>query len=556
MADTNINNLKNNITEPFETSNNMPTELPSDVFPTMEKPDVLAPLDLSALYQDIDTYGDTLGYKAKTAEELDAMFPKQNFTGEKWMAVAKAGLALMQPTLGGQIAPAISNAGTQLLNDASAVRAAERQSNAANRAGRLSIQQQEEATAIQLRGQALGMNRDLLMTELKTNYEARAKQNANMWEAYTTMLTNNQEEALKFGIEKYKTKPVTFRHKVNGVEVENAGFLVNGQYYYPSDTKDAASGDWNYNLVEDASSVIPISSTTQAINTMSKDKKLFAENYSTIQNIGKNLYSLGIIRKSIDPNLGGDATRASVTGLVKSKLQKWTTITSDFTKNFFKDNPYDGYNGETVWISDMADIIIEDQTGAFDDKQKAQFGMVRGLLDNLEGTGLAFIENDSGNMDIFEGDTAAERQEMKNLIWGRLKFDTQLPENEARIQAIIYALARARKSSGRLNLDDIERAAQTLNIYNDSAPAIVKKLETVEDELKVVYQTQLDIFKRNFPQDAERIANERGTTLDYSDEYWNDFFGNSVTPKKQNLKSIWDPDMNNGTGGWKFEVMN
>ena len=273
MADTNINNLKNNITEPFETSNNMPTKLPTSVFPTMEKPDVLAPLDLSALYQDINTYGDTLGYKAKTAEELDAMFPKQDFKGEKWMAVAKAGLALMQPTIGGQIAPAISNAGTQLLNDASAVRAAERQSNAANRAGRLSIQQQEEATAIQLRGQALGMNRDLLMTELKTNYEARAKQNTNMWEAYNSMLTNNQEEALKFGIEKFKTKPVTFRHKVNGVEVENAGFLVNGQYYYPSDTKDAATGDWNYNLVEDPSSVIPISSTTQAINTMSQDKK-------------------------------------------------------------------------------------------------------------------------------------------------------------------------------------------------------------------------------------------------------------------------------------------
>ena len=39
-------------------------------------------------------------------------------------------------------------------------------------------------------------------------------------------------------------------------------------------------------------------------------------------------------------------------------------------------------------------------------------------------------------------------------------------------QAIIYALARARKSSGRLNLDDIERAAETLNIYNDSSQAI------------------------------------------------------------------------------------
>ena len=70
-----------------------------------------------------------------------------------------------------------------------------------------------------------------------------------------------------------------------------------------------------------------------------------------------------------------------------------------------------------------------------------------------------------------------ERQANKNAIFARLKFDTKIPENEARAQAIIYALARARKSSGRLNLDDIERAAETLNIYNDSSQAILTKLK-------------------------------------------------------------------------------
>ena len=48
-----------------------------------------------------------------------------------------------------------------------------------------------------------------------------------------------------------------------------------------------------------------------------------------------------------------------------------------------------------------------------------------------------------------------------------MQFQKDLPLNEAASTAIIYALARARKSSGRLNLDDIERAAETLNIYND-----------------------------------------------------------------------------------------
>ena len=44
-------------------------------------------------------------------------------------------------------------------------------------------------------------------------------------------------------------------------------------------------------------------------------------------------------------------------------------------------------------------------------------------------------------------------------------YDADLPKNEVRVQSLIYALARARKSSGRLNKDDIERASLTLNLY-------------------------------------------------------------------------------------------
>ena len=57
-------------------------------------------------------------------------------------------------------------------------------------------------------------------------------------------------------------------------------------------------------------------------------------------------------------------------------------------------------------------------------------------------------------------------------LFGLLQFQKDLPLNEAASTAIIYALARARKASGRLNKDDIERAAATLNLYGESSKSV------------------------------------------------------------------------------------
>ena len=59
----------------------------------------------------------------------------------------------------------------------------------------------------------------------------------------------------------------------------------------------------------------------------------------------------------------------------------------------------------------------------------------------------------------------------------------KLSANEVRANSIIYAIARARKSSGRLNLDDIERAAQDLNIYGDSSVDVVTKIRILKQQL-------------------------------------------------------------------------
>jgi hypothetical protein len=75
-------------------------------------------------------------------------------------------------------------------------------------------------------------------------------------------------------------------------------------------------------------------------------------------------------------------------------------------------------------------------------------------------------------------------------------FDPALAENRTRANAIAYAVARARKTSGRLNLDDIRRAAESLKIsgFRDARTAIVElntirgELSDANDDMKLIYK--------------------------------------------------------------------
>ena len=547
--------------------NRMPTTLPGGIFQMPDKPETLKPLDLTPAMLNMDAYATMFTMPRKTEAELAAMFPETSYKSDKYLALAKAGLALMQPTIGGRIAPSIANAGTSLLNDVSAISAKERAAKAKARAGKISYQQQEDANFLQAKAQAFGINQALTTKELTTNFEQRAKRNASEWEAYTKMANTNLSEALKFGMKKFESQPVKIRGMHQGVMKDMAGFLVNGQYYVPTTKKDSVTGDFIYELVDDPTNIEIISSTTQAVDDVTKNMTQYNEIYADYNNIAKNIYSLRQIMRSVDPGKGGDPTRVAITGFIRKQVQKYGQIASDFTKDFFGTEYVDpvtgdrkGGKGKTVWLSDLSDIIAMDESGAITNEQRENFKMINNLLSSIEADGLGLIDR-ARNEDLglhFEGDTEAERQANKTAIFNRLQFDKKIPENEARAQAIIYALARARKSSGRLNLDDIERAAETLNIYNDSSQAILTKLKVVEEELIAAHQTQADLLKRNFPKDAAQLAKERGGSLSYvvdgqfvGDNYYNNLFGYSLTPQKQVFTVV-----PNQEGGYDFVPVN
>ena len=533
--------------------NRMPTTLPGSLLTMPQKPETLPPLDLTDAMLNMDAYATMFTQAPKTEEELAAMFPDTSYKSDKYLALAKAGLALMQPTIGGRIAPSIANAGTGLLNDVAAISAKERAAKAKAAAGRISYKQQEAANYLQAKAQAFGINQALVTKELVSSYEQRAKTNASQWETYSKMANTNVTKALEFGMKKFESQPVKIRGMFNGVRKDVAGFRVNDQYYIPTTQKDSVTGDFIYELVPDPTNIEIISSTTQAVDDVSKNMTQYNEIYSDYNNIAKNIYSLRQIMRSVDPGQGGDPTRVAVTGFIRKQVQKYGQIASDFTKDFFGEEYVDpitgdkkGGRGKTVWLSDLSDIIVMSDDASINDAQKENFKMINNLLSSIEADGLALIDRARReDLDLhFEGDTEAERAANKNAIFSRLKFDTKIPENEARAQAIIYALARARKSSGRLNLDDIERAAETLNIYNDSSQAILTKLKVVEQELIAAHQVQADLLKRNFPSDAANLEKERGS-LSYivdgvyiGDNYYNNLFGYSNTPVKQTFTVV------------------
>ena len=534
--------------------NRMPTTLPGSMFQMPEKPANIGSLDLTPAMVNMENFATMFTQPAKTEAELNAMFPDASYKSDKYLALAKAGLALMQPTIGGRIAPSIANAGTGLLNDVAAISAKERAAKAKAKAGRISYKQQEAANFLQAKAQAFGINQGLITKELVTNYEQRAKVNASQWETYTKMANTNMKAALDFGMKKFESKPVKIRGMFNGVQKDMAGFMVNDQYYVPTTKKDAVTGDYIYEIVQDPTNIEIISSTTQAVDDVTKNMTQYNEIYSDYNNIAKNIYSLRQIMRSVDPGQGGDPTRVAVTGYIRRQVQKYGQIASDFTKDFFGEEYIDpvtgdkkGGKGKTVWLTDLSDIVVMSDDASVNAAQKENFKMINNLFSSLEADGMALIDRarqEDLNMH-FEGDTDAERQANKSKIFSRLQFDTKIPENEARAQAIIYALARARKSSGRLNLDDIERAAETLNIYNDSSQAILTKLKVVEQELIAAHQVQADLLKRNFTKDAAQLAKERGGSLSYivdgnyiGDNYYNNLFGYSNTPIKQTFTVV------------------
>jgi len=203
-------------------------------------------------------------------------------------------------------------------------------------------------------------------------------------------------------------------------------------------------------------------------------------------------------------------------------------------------------------------VDIAGKSDAAPDWAQAEFGAIDNMLNQLQAEGEAYMQRDffgEGNpLNMTPGQEGEAFEEgQRELIFGRIGYDKKLPENEARAQAIIYALARARKSTGRLNLDDIERAAQSINIFGADAKGVIEKLKVVREDLIIDRKNQLYILERNFPDVVADIITERGSK-DYQFNYYEDLFRTSTTPESTTYNVVFDYDDKGNIIGTKFEA--
>jgi hypothetical protein len=372
---------------------------------------------------------------------------------------------------------------------------------------------------------------------------------------------------LKFGIDKFESKPVTFRFTNNeGVRQEVAGFLADDQYWIPTTQKDPETNTWLYELAPNPDTIEPISTKTQDVDKVGKAMGNFIKVKGAFDTADKAIYSLDKIMQSLDPLFGGDPTRAGWIAGLQMSLQSYAMIASDFTREFFSgDNSYEEGGkpkNRTVWLSDLVDIAGKSR--AAPDWAKAEFGAIDNMMNQLQAEGEAYMQRDffgEGNPlnmtpgqegEPFEGTMGRTAEEERELIFGRIGYDKKLPENEARAQAIIYALARARKSTGRLNLDDIERAAKSINIFGADAKGVIEKLKVVREDLINDRKNQLYILKRNFPDVVADIIAERGSEK-YQFNYYEELFKTSTTPENTTYNVVFEYDENGKIIGTKFE---
>ena len=192
--------------------------------------------------------------------------------------------------------------------------------------------------------------------------------------------------------------------------------------------------------------------------------KVLNEQLSTILLYDRNIRSIN----RVISNLADDKTRAGIVGQLKEMIQ--------------------------IGRGMITDVLDSDAQGEIFDSAVRDFSMAGGETPaDTDAIKALFDPSDPRSAQFF-GD-----------------FDPALAENRTRVNAIAYAVARSRKSSGRLNLDDIKKAYESLKVtgFTDARTAITQ-LFTIRDELSSANTDMKMLFEHNggeYPDDYAGVKN-------------------------------------------------
>jgi hypothetical protein len=357
------------------------------------------------------------------------------------------------------------------------------------------------------------LNRQVLTTIAGKEYDATIAADKAKMDLFKAQVQAATSKFMDYQLEGVKPKKVqvAIRDAEGGVGDAFTAFVVqslaedgslNAPQYYRPTNELGADGMPQMELITNPENIVEISlaktGTPDDFASKSGVTK-FQDVLSSLQTKDRAILTLDQLEKSLLERPG----RAGFLAGIQKRFNSYAQIFSDAYNyqfnNFFNEDKTlsDGRQikkGEKFQnLASTLNIYLNDP--------KLQKDLERGIITQEEYEGLiqannAFEQlgvvgraqmaaeyNKSGGKDKY-GQDLFESDEQKQMIYNKLGFfDTELPANEVRANSIIYAIARARKSSGRLNLDDIERAAKDLNIYGDSSVDVLTKIKILKDQL-------------------------------------------------------------------------
>tara|TARA_R110000824_G_scaffold244286_2_gene433017 strand:+ start:827 stop:2593 length:1767 start_codon:yes stop_codon:yes gene_type:complete len=507
-----------------------PRLVPSDFFP--EVPTLSNPSAAEAYLPfllDQESYLKEYGAPQISDEELEKVYSKSDFTNERNLAIAKAGFALMQPTQGGQIGASISAAGQGLTNDLAAIQGARRKEAKASAVGLINAKMQREAKQTLERKAVFDANRGLLMQVAGKDYDAEIASDKALMAAYTDAMKSSQTKWTDYQMKGVEPKRVQVRMKGASGELEGNAFdayviqsineadgSLNPPQYYKPTNEVGANGEVMYELIDNPEGIVEvkttISGTPDDFKSSSGTTK-FLDALSGLQTNDRGLRTLDLMYQSFVDK----PSRAGAFAGVQKYVQTYSQIFSDFYNsqfnNFFNEDKTlsDGrkIKGGEKFQSLSSSINFTLQS------EKYLADLKAGVINKEDHEALVAANNSFSQLGaVGRGQMAAEinggknkfgielfeNEDERRAIFNKLGwFDTELPANEVRANSIIYAIARARKSSGRLNLDDIERAAKDLNIFGDSSVDVMVKIKELRRQLLEARADTLEQIRYTFP---------------------------------------------------------
>jgi hypothetical protein len=516
--------------EEMEEQIGFPKTLPSSFFP--EKPmfveqnaaDYFLPFLL-----DEASYLKKYATPKLTDEQIEAAYEDTDFKTQRKSALAKFGFGLLRPTAGGRIGESLSAAGAQLASDLSSIKTSQQIEAKKNAQAKITAQIERDAQNILEKKGIYDTNRSLLVDIAGKNYESQIKNNDDLMAIYKTSLAAAQSKFMDFQLEGVKPKRVQVAFKgengdigipFDAFVVQNLlddGSLSSPQYYKPGNTI-GSDGLPIMELIENPENIVsvPLSMTGTADDfKTAKGLTTFRDVLSGLQTTDRALLTLDELAQSFLERPGRAGFIAGIKGRFQTYAQIFSDLYGEQFNGFFSDDDLVQFNNQEALVyetgkykgqkmekmQNMASTIalyLQDpnvqadiQSGKIGKEEIAALESASKVFDQLGATGYAQMKVEArGGLNIygealFKGTDGRTAEQEKELIFKKLRFfDTDLPANQVRANSIIYAIARARKSSGRLNLDDIERAAKDLNIYGDSSADVLSKIGVLRTQLE------------------------------------------------------------------------